>query len=78
MPKKAPRTLARASATRKHSINLSVDVSDRLRRLSFDQRLSEASIAEHALREFFRGGDDAKLASVLRSEGASGRRTITG
>ena len=78
MPKKATGTLARASATRKHSINLSLDISSRLRRLSFDQRISEASITEYALREFFRGGDDARLASVLRNAGASGRRTITG
>jgi hypothetical protein len=79
MPTRKPKAiLAEAAATRKHSINLSVPVSERLRRVSFDHRLSEASVVEFALREWFKVGDDAKLASILRSAGASGRRTITG
>jgi|GEM_PF-5901682 len=70
--------LAETNATRKHSINLSLTVSNRLRRISFENHLSEASITEFALAELFKAGDDSKLASILRSAGASGRRTITG
>lgn len=76
MPRKM--NLGEAEKTRKHSVNLSVDVSDRLRNLAFQNTLSEASICELALRQLFATGDDKKLVNVLREAGAKGRRTITG
>ena len=76
MPKRT--TLAEATSTRKHSVNLAQDVSDRLRVLAFHNTISEAAIVEHALREFFDTGSDAKLVTILKAAGARGRRTITG
>lgn len=59
-------------------MNLSRDISQRLRRLSFENSISEAAIVEFALHQFFASGDDRKLAKILRDAGARGRRTITG
>jgi len=70
--------LGEATSTRKHSVNLSEDVSNRLRRLAFENTISEAAIVEHSVRLFFATGDDKKLVAVLRDAGAKGRRIITG
>lgn len=70
--------LGETSETRKHSINLARGVSDRLRRLAFENTISEAAVVEYALRQLFLERDDRKLARVLREAGARGRRTITG
>ncbi|MBC5808462.1 MAG: hypothetical protein ACR2KS_02735 [Candidatus Eremiobacter antarcticus] len=58
----------------KLSLNVSPETGRRLRRLAFEQRLSESSIVETALRLFFARGDDEELGSVLRELGASLRR----
>jgi hypothetical protein len=55
----------------KLSINVSGDISERLRYLAHGQRLSESSIVEVALRSLFGRGDDAELGSLLRQQGAS-------
>jgi len=47
----------------KLSLNVSPETGRRLRRLAFEQRLSESSIVETALRLFFARGDDEELGS---------------
>jgi hypothetical protein len=60
--------------TTKLSINVSSEIGQRLRRLGFEQRLSESSIVEVALQLLFQQGNDADLGSLLRENGASLRR----
>jgi len=55
----------------KLSINVSGDISERLRYLAHGQRLSESSIVEVALKSLFGHGDDAELGTLLRQRGAS-------
>jgi Arc/MetJ family transcription regulator len=57
------------------SVNLPVDVVDRLRRLGFNHRLSASSIVEAALRRFLGDATDEELAAQLRSGGATLRRS---
>jgi len=59
----------------KMSMNVSRDLSARLRRLAFDARLSESSIVEVALRTFLaQSDDDQKIGDLLRRHGATLRR----
>ncbi len=58
----------------KHSITVPGDIGQRLRLLAFEQRLSESSIVEIALRGLFDRGDDAFLGRILRENGATLRR----
>jgi len=76
MPKRLD--LSEATSTHRHSLNLSKDVSDRLRRLAFENSLSEAAIAEFCIRQVFDANTDSRLLAALREAGAKGRRTITG
>ena len=59
----------------KLSVNVSPDVGARLRRLAFDERLSESSIVEVALGQLFaKIATDAGLGRFLREHGATLRR----
>ena len=60
----------------KLSVNVSYDVGQRLKRLAFEQRLSESSIVEVALTALFSRGDDEHLGTFLRARGASLRRKL--
>lgn len=59
----------------KLSVNVTRNVGARLRRLAFDQRVSESSIVEIALEVLFSRMTDSELAEFLRERGASLRRT---
>jgi hypothetical protein len=70
---------ANASAERykpqvKLSVNVPADQGDRLRTLAFEQRVSESSIVQVALRLLFARGDDAAVGTILRDHGATLRR----
>jgi hypothetical protein len=58
----------------KFSLNVDREIGFRLRRLAFEERLSESSIVEIALRFFFARGSDADLVAILRDQGATLRR----
>jgi len=59
----------------KLSVNVSADVGARLRRVAFDERLSESSIVEIALAQLFgKNSGDGSLGRFLREHGASLRR----
>jgi len=58
----------------KLSLNVSHEISERLRSLAYYHRLSESSIVEVALTMFFARGDDAVLGAILKQLGASLRR----
>lgn len=58
----------------KLSVNVTRDVGVRLRRIAFDERVSESSIVEIALNGLFAEMDDAQLGAYLRGQGASLRR----
>jgi len=57
----------------KLSVNVSFDVSERLRSLAYLHRLSESSIVEIALAIFFARGDDELLGVMLKQLGATRR-----
>jgi hypothetical protein len=60
----------------KLSVNVSADVGARLRRVAFDERLSESSIVEIALAQLFgKNSTDGGLGRFLRDHGATLRRT---
>ncbi len=61
----------------KLSVNVTSDVARRLKRLAFEQQLSESSIVEVALQLLFTRGTDTSLGSLLRQHGASLRRRPT-
>ena len=68
-------TTAEAIAARsKLSVNVSHDISERLRSLAYTHRLSESSIVEVALTMFFARGDDEILGVILKQLGATLRR----
>ena len=69
----AVRTTAGSGAV-KLSVNVTRDVGVRLRRIAFDERVSESSIVEIALNGLFTEMSDAQLGEFLRSQGASLRR----
>lgn len=56
------------------TVNLSAELSDRIRAIRFDERLSASVIVEQALRVFFHGLSDHEIAERLRANGASLRR----
>jgi hypothetical protein len=67
---KAPTSLHIA----KISHTLEVDLAERLEQFAFMQRISESSVIEFAVRQFFRKGNDTQLGSLLRRNGAGRRR----
>ncbi|GAC1441124.1 MAG: hypothetical protein NVS2B8_00240 [Vulcanimicrobiaceae bacterium] len=60
----------------KLSVNVTRDVGQRLRRIAFDERVSESSIVEIALSGLFDGRSDTQLGMFLRDHGASLRRPV--
>jgi len=58
----------------KLSVNVHESIGNRLREIAFQERLSESSIVEVALRELFVEKSNAKVAKHLRSRGATLRR----
>ncbi len=66
---------SRKSSVAKVSHTLSLPLAERLERFAFFQRVSESSVIEHSLREFFAvSDDDAALGDLLRRAGAGRRR----
>jgi hypothetical protein len=57
----------------KLSVNVSFEISERLRSLAYLHRLSESSIVEIALAMFFARGDDGLLGVMLKQLGATRR-----
>jgi hypothetical protein len=70
----APGGGAGSSGAVKLSVNVTRDIGIRLRRIAFDERVSESSIVEIALTGLFTEMSDAQLGHFLRSQGASLRR----
>ncbi len=58
----------------KLSVNVSAEVGWRLRKIAFEERLSESSIVEIALEQLFAKTTDTSLGKFLREHGASLRR----
>jgi|GEM_PF-2786445 len=67
-------TNAEDGKSHKLSLNVSSATGRHLRKLAFEQRLSESSIVEASLQIFFDRGDDVALGELLRNLGASLRR----
>jgi len=62
-----------AGTRSKLSVNVNHQISERLRSLAYNYRLSESSIVEVALTIFFARGDDALLGLLLKQLGATRR-----
>ncbi len=60
----------------KLSVNVSSDVGQRLRRIAFEERLSESSIVQIALTLMFERTPDETVGEFLREQGASLRRGV--
>lgn len=58
----------------KFSINLSSDVGSELRRIAFEERVSESSVIEIALRQLLRRVSSERLGVFLKQNGACLRR----
>ncbi len=69
------RSAAKTVALRKLSINVTEDIGLRLKRLAFDNDVSESSIIEIALTEFLASEPRRGWGATLRQKGASLRRT---
>ena len=69
----SPEIGAAANAMR-FTVNISQDVGDQLKEIAFDNRVSESSIIEVALRQLFRRVTPAALGAFLRQNGACLRR----
>jgi len=66
-------SVSTASAV-KLSVNVSSEIGKRLRKVAFEERLSESSIVEIALEMLFSRTTDATVGKYLREHGASLRR----
>lgn len=69
----SPRVGSAANAL-KFSVNLSDDVGNDLRRIAFENRVSESSIIEVALRQLFGRISKERLGAFLAQNGACLRR----
>jgi hypothetical protein len=58
----------------KLSVNVSAEVGWRLRKIAFEERLSESSIVEIALEQLFARTTETTVGKFLREHGASLRR----
>lgn len=58
----------------KFSVNLSSDIGNEIKRIAFENRVSESSIIEVALRQLFRRVSSDRLGAFLRQNGACLRR----
>ncbi len=63
-----------ASNAWKFSVNLSAEVGKQLKRIAFDERVSESSVIEVALRQLFRRTSPERLGAFLKQNGACLRR----
>jgi hypothetical protein len=63
-----------AANAMRFTVNLSEDVAKELRRIAFDNRVSESSIIEIALRQLIRRVTPNALGAFLRQNGACLRR----
>jgi hypothetical protein len=70
----APSDFIRGDSAIKLSVNVSGAIGRRLRKVAFEERLSESSIVEIALALLFTRTSDANLGKYLRERGASLRR----
>jgi len=70
----AVRSSAGPGGAVKLSVNVSSEIGMRLRKIAFDERLSESSIVEISLDMLFAKSSDAQIGKVLRERGASLRR----
>ena len=73
-PSAPPNGLSNGATAVKLSVNVSSDVGMRLRKIAFDERLSESSIVEIALEALFGKSSDGQIGKFLRDNGASLRR----
>jgi hypothetical protein len=64
----------KAGSSVKLSVNVSHNVGSRLRKVAFEERLSESSIVEISLALLFSKSTDAQIGKFLRDRGASLRR----
>jgi hypothetical protein len=69
----SPEIGAAANAMR-FTVNISQDVGDQLKAIAFENRVSESSVIEVALRQLFRRVTPPALGSFLRQNGACLRR----
>ena len=69
----APEIGAAANAMR-FTVNIAQDVGDQLKEIAFENRVSESSIIEVALRQLFRRVGNPQLGAFLRQNGACLRR----
>lgn len=69
----APEIGAAANAMR-FTVNIAQDVGDQLKEIAFENRVSESSIIEVALRQLFRRVGAPQLGAFLRQNGACLRR----
>ena len=65
-----------AEVSVKLSVNVSGDVGRRLRRIAFEERLSESSIVQIALSLMFDRTNGGSVGEFLREKGASLRRDV--
>jgi hypothetical protein len=77
-PKPNPGPLAESALLSGPAVKLSVNVSsaigERLRKLAFEERVSESSIVEIALAVLFEGAEENEIGPFLRERGATLRR----
>ncbi len=71
-----PASDASPEASVKLSVNVSGDIGQRLRRVAFQERLSESSIVQIALSLMFDKTSDSSVGAFLREQGASLRRGV--
>jgi len=69
----APEIGVAANAMR-FTVNIAQDVGDQLKEIAFENRVSESSIIEVALRQLFRRVGPGQLGAFLRQNGACLRR----
>jgi hypothetical protein len=65
-----------AAVTQKFSINLSGEVGSKLKRIAFEERVSESSIIEIALRQLLLRVPSERIGAFLKLNGACLRRRV--
>jgi hypothetical protein len=66
--------LGTASNAMRFTVNISQEVGDQLKSIAFDNRVSESSVIEVALRQLLRRVSAPQLGAFLRQNGACLRR----
>jgi len=67
-------TIGEAANAMRFTVNISQNVGVQLREIAFDNRVSESSVIEVALRQLFRRVGPGALGAFLRQNGACLRR----